>query len=197
MPACGDLPVRDFSGGKDAEHAAVLDPCQGLFQSAAIALDCSGAVQRVDKDAVLIEFGNVFEQEVGEHLHVGTHAGEQHCQHCAIEHAVGMIGDGDYRAFAWNALDVGIVDAQVDVHLAQESFENGAIARASSRRADRVRALDRAEQTCSAKPGSPAKTGALASTRLRVTDRPQDGGLACCQYGQWCLRGDEGQVKCW
>ena len=93
----GHLPVRDFTRGKHREHASLLQPGQGFAQSFAIRFHRAVGLKGIDEDAVLPQFGNVAQQEIGQYLHIGTHAREQHRKNRAIEHAVGMIRDDQSR----------------------------------------------------------------------------------------------------
>ena len=51
----------------------------------------------IHEEAMVAQLWNAFEQRIGHYAHVGTNAGKQRSESCAVEHSKRMIGDGDQR----------------------------------------------------------------------------------------------------
>src|SRR5580704_18733067 len=102
------LQMRNFSSGKNAEHAAALQPGQCFPKSTSIDIDVPAAaaaivLERIHEDAVLREFGNVAQQIVSHHLYVRPHARQQYRENSPVHHSKRMIRNDDYRTRGRNS----------------------------------------------------------------------------------------------
>ncbi len=115
--------MGNFSGREDRKHATLLQPGKSFANSTPITFDRAVGLERIDKNAVLREFGDVAEKEVRENLDVGPDTGQQNGEDRAVQYAVGMIGDYNYRTGCGNASLIRGINPQADAHGREQIFK--------------------------------------------------------------------------
>jgi len=153
----GHLPLGDFAGRKDGEHAALVQPTQSLTQSPAVRFHGTVGLKGIDKDAMILELGYISEQDVGEHFYVWTNPGKQNREQRTIENTVGMIRDHHDGTSGRDSRLIGGIDMEIDSHLGEQAFELEALGRTLyapiqvSYFADRRQLSDEAGNLCDAR----------------------------------------------
>ena len=94
-------------------------------------VQCRGAAlsERIDEDAMLLQFGNARQQNVRHDLHIRTDPFEQRSLDRAIEHAKRVIGYHHYRPGDGNAFEIRVADAILHSHFLQHVFQQRAVRR--------------------------------------------------------------------
>ncbi len=135
--------MRHLTGGKHGQHSPLLKPFDRLSEGATIPLRRTRRVKGIHKDARALEFRHTLEEKIRHHLHVWPNTRQQHCKHGSIQHAVRMIGDNNHGALRGNASHVGGAHAYIDIHLAQQIFQNEPICRVAHSLIECVHLIER------------------------------------------------------
>src|SRR6266850_3081624 len=83
----------DFAGREDGQSAAVFHEAHGGADGAEISRGCAFAAEGIDEEHGVADFGNDFEQMIGEHFHIGADALEDSGEDDAVEAPERVIGD--------------------------------------------------------------------------------------------------------
>ena len=187
--------MRHLARGENGEHAALVQPLHGLLQGATVALLRLACVQWIDEDAALLELRHAFEQEVGQDFDVRTRTRQHYGEHGAVEQTIRMIGDNHHRPLLRDTLEVGGIHLQINIHLAQQVFEDRMLASFAGSLVEVMNLLQRQELAGESRQSG--KRGSMGE-HTRV-----DGIFEGRQNGHGYIvsaptfRLDERQMKCW
>ncbi len=116
----GQPHVGDLAGRENEQHAAVLEPAQGVPHGADVDADRAAAAEGVDRDGQVPQLGNTVQQTIRHDFHIRPATQENVRHDDAFNAAEGVVADDDRRTFPGDALEILRFDEGLHVQAAQD-----------------------------------------------------------------------------
>ena len=113
----GHSQMRDLSGREYEQHAAILEPAQGLPHGTDVGANGPAAAERIDRDRQVPQRGDPIQEKIRHDFYIRSAAQKDVRHDDAFNPAERMIADDDGRAFLGNVLQVLRFDLGPHIHL--------------------------------------------------------------------------------